>query len=133
MKFNFLLVAFKGKRHAYSNLGYTVLGQVIVRKSGRAYEEFMTGLVKSLGINQMKIGRTRKKDLGDEEVRADVLRSYPFLGLMESHPPPLHYSLSAAKASLLFNPHPPMFLNFKMALAFSKFPRFPKIRLPRNL
>jgi len=81
MKFKFLAVAFKGKRHAYSNLGYTVLGQVIERKTGQAYEEFMTGLLKSVGINQMKIGRTRKKDLGDEEVRAGVLRSYPFLGV----------------------------------------------------
>lgn len=81
MKFDFLLVAFKGRRHAYSNLGYTVLGQVIERKTGRAYEEFMIDLLKSVGINQMKIGRTRKKDLGDEEVRVDVLRSYPSLGL----------------------------------------------------
>ena len=72
MKFKFLLVVFKGKRHAYSNLGYTVLGQVIERKTGQDYEEFMTGLLKSLGINQMKIGRTLKKDLGNEEVRADV-------------------------------------------------------------
>lgn len=77
----FLLVAFKGKRHAYSNLGYTVLGQVIERMTGRAYEEYMTGLLKSVRINQMKIGRTRKNDLGDKEVRADVLRIYPFLCL----------------------------------------------------
>ena len=76
VKFKFLLVVFKGKRHAYSNLGYTVLGQVIERKTGQDYEEFMTGLLKSVGINQMKIGRTRKKDLGNEEVRADVLWSY---------------------------------------------------------
>jgi len=78
----FLLVAFKGKRHAYSNLGYTVLGQVIERKTGRGYEEYMTGLLKSVRINQMKIGRTRKNDLGDKEVRADVLRIYPFLCLI---------------------------------------------------
>ena len=49
---------------------------MIERKTGQDYEEFMTGLLKSVGINQMKIGRTRKKDLGDEEVRADVLWSY---------------------------------------------------------
>lgn len=78
----FLLVAFKGKRHAYSNLGYTVLGQVIERKTGQAYEEYMTGLLKSMRINQMKIGRTRKNDLGDKEVRADALRIYPFLCLI---------------------------------------------------
>ncbi|XP_078373081.1 uncharacterized protein LOC144656716 isoform X2 [Oculina patagonica] len=57
-----------GKRHAYSNLGYTVLGQVIERTTGQGYEEFMTSLFKCVGITQMKIGRTRKKDLGDEEV-----------------------------------------------------------------
>ena len=76
MKFKFFFIAFKGKRHAYSNLGYTVLGKVIERKTGQAYEEFMTGLLKSVGINQMKIGRTQKKDLDNEEVRADVLLSY---------------------------------------------------------
>lgn len=72
VKFKFFFIAFKGKRHAYSNLGYTVLGQVIERKTGQAYKEFMTGLLESVGINQMKIGRTQKKDLGDEEVRSDV-------------------------------------------------------------
>ena len=95
MKFKFLLVAFKGKRHAYSNLGYAVLGQVIERKTGRPYEEYMTGLLKIAGIKQMKIGRTRKKDLADEEVRADVLRNYPFLGLNWN--PLFHYPLSDAK------------------------------------
>lgn len=45
---------------------------MIERKTGQAYKEFMTGLLESVGINQMKIGRTQKKDLGDEEVRSDV-------------------------------------------------------------
>lgn len=88
MKFKFFLVALKGKRHAYSNLGYTVLGQVIERTTGQAYEEFMTSLLKSVGINQMKIGRTRKKDLGVEEVRADVVRIYPFPCFIRITPPP---------------------------------------------
>ena len=85
----FLLVAFKGKRHAYSNLGYTVLGQVIERTTGQAYEEFMTSLLKSVGINQMKIGRTRKKDLGFEEVGADVVRMFLFVFFTRIPPPPL--------------------------------------------
>ena len=63
------LFCFEGKRHAYSNLGYTVLGQVIERITGQGYEEFMLRILKRVGINQMKIGRTRKKDLDAEEVR----------------------------------------------------------------
>ncbi|XP_068699047.1 uncharacterized protein [Montipora foliosa] len=57
-----------GKRHAYSNLGFTVLGQVIERSTGQSYEEFMLGILKSVAIEKMKIGRTRKKDLCSGEV-----------------------------------------------------------------
>lgn len=57
-----------GRRHAYSNLGYTVLGQVIERVTGQGYEEFMTTLLEAVEIKQMKIGRTRKNELNDEEV-----------------------------------------------------------------
>ena len=64
----------EGRRHAYSNLGYTVLGQVIERVTGQGYEEFMTTLLEAVEIKQMKIGRTRKNELSDEEV--DL--SYPF-------------------------------------------------------
>ena len=66
-----LLVCFCliGKRHAYSNLGYTILGQVIERVTGQGYEEFMVSILKSVEVSQMKIGRTRKKDLDANEVR----------------------------------------------------------------
>lgn len=57
-----------GRRHAYSNLGYTVLGQVIERATGQRYEEFMTTLLNVMGMKQMKIGRTRKNELSDKEV-----------------------------------------------------------------
>jgi len=48
---------------------------VIERITGQAYEEFMLRFLKRVGINQMKIGRTRKKDLDAEEVR--VTLPYP--------------------------------------------------------
>lgn len=70
------LLLFEGKRHAYSNLGYTVLGLVIERRTGQAYEEFMMSILKCVGIRQMKIGRTRKKDLFAEEVRVFDTVSY---------------------------------------------------------
>ncbi|CAH3121427.1 unnamed protein product [Pocillopora meandrina] len=57
-----------GRRHAYSNLGYTVLGQVIERVTDQGYEEFMATLLEAVEIKQMKIGRTRKNELSDEEV-----------------------------------------------------------------
>ena len=66
----------EGRRHAYSNLGYTVLGQVIERVTGQGYEEFMTTLLEAVEIKQMKIGRTRKNELSDEEV--DLSYSFHF-------------------------------------------------------
>lgn len=57
-----------GKRHAYSNLGFTVLGQVIEKTTRQSYEEFMLDVLKNVEIQNMKIGRTRKRDLTSEEV-----------------------------------------------------------------
>lgn len=58
-----------GKRHAYSNLGFTVLGQVIEKTTGQRYEEFMLDVMKNVEVQKMKIGRTRKRDLTSGEVR----------------------------------------------------------------
>ena len=81
----------EGRRHAYSNLGYTVLGQVIERVTGQGYEEFMTTLLEAVEIKQMKIGRTRKNELNDEEV--DLSYSSHFHKIIPDlphiHPPQL--------------------------------------------
>ena len=42
---------------------------MIERVTGQGYEEFMMNILKCVGINQMKIGRTQKKELSPEEVR----------------------------------------------------------------
>ena len=71
----FICFCLIGKRHAYSNLGYTILGQVIERVTGQAYEEFMVRILKSVEVSHMKIGRTRKKDLDTNEVRIYIRES----------------------------------------------------------
>ena len=64
--------SFLGRRHAYSNLGYTILGQVIARVSGQSYEAFMLNLLKTVEIERMRIGRTRKEELQPDEVSTEV-------------------------------------------------------------
>lgn len=46
---------------------------------GQAYEEFMVRILKSVEVSQMKIGRTRKKDLDANEVRIYIRPNLRFL------------------------------------------------------
>jgi len=48
-----------GTRYAYSNFGYCLLGRVIEQTTGRSYEQHVrTALLKKLGIESMRIGKT---------------------------------------------------------------------------
>ncbi|MFO1062755.1 MAG: serine hydrolase domain-containing protein [Pirellulales bacterium] len=59
-----------GERYAYSNFGYCLLGRVIERLSGRSYEQFVQDeVLRPLGIQTMKLGRTRLEDRAAGEVR----------------------------------------------------------------
>ncbi len=51
-----------GKKYAYSNYGYNLLGRVIERISGQPYDEYVKQhVLKPLGITDMRIGRTHLK------------------------------------------------------------------------
>ena len=96
----FVCFSLIGKRHAYSNLGYTILGQVIERATGQAYEEFMVSILKSVEVSQMKIGRTRKKDLDANEVSIYIRPNLRFLIFFFSR---LYYQWTLYKnVSLMF-------------------------------
>ena len=61
-----------GTRHAYSNLGYEVLGRVIEKVTKQTYAEHMTILLNSIGITRMKLGRTPKAEAQPDEVSAGL-------------------------------------------------------------
>ena len=49
-----------GERYAYSNFGYCILGRVIERKSGQAYEAFVQKhLFDPIGVKDTQLGQTR--------------------------------------------------------------------------
>ncbi len=59
-----------GARYAYSNLGYAILGRVIERVSGRAYDDFVRDEVLApLGVARMEIGSSRLAGRLPDEVR----------------------------------------------------------------
>lgn len=59
-----------GERYAYSNYGYCLLGRVIEKKAGMPYEQFVqANVLKPIGINSMRIGKTRLAGRADDEVR----------------------------------------------------------------
>ena len=59
-----------GLRHAYSNVGYLLLGRLIEHLSGQPYESYVKQKVLApAGISQMQLGRSWKEDLAQEEVR----------------------------------------------------------------
>ncbi|KAL5009994.1 hypothetical protein ScPMuIL_012299 [Solemya velum] len=56
-----------GSRYAYSNLGYLVLGMVLERVTGVAYEDYMCDLLSEVNINRMRVGFSKKRHCeGDE-------------------------------------------------------------------
>lgn len=59
-----------GARHAYSNLGYLILGRVIAAVTGREYEAHVRKEVLApLGIGAMRLGRALIENRADGEVR----------------------------------------------------------------
>lgn len=59
-----------GERYAYSNFGYCLLGRVIERRSGQAYDDYVNEHVLGpLGITSMKLGSTRLAGRAENEVR----------------------------------------------------------------
>jgi N-acyl-D-amino-acid deacylase len=59
-----------GKRYAYSNLGYLLLGRVIEAVSGRPYETYVREEVLApLGIKEARLGKALPEDRAKDEVR----------------------------------------------------------------
>ncbi len=58
-----------GTKYAYSNTGYSLLGEIITRVSGEPYEKFIKEqILAPLGINDMKLGKSLFKNRFEEEV-----------------------------------------------------------------
>jgi len=59
-----------GARYSYSNLGYAILGEIIERKSGMPYQDYVVmNLLKPLGIHDMHIGKSYYYEKYPNEVR----------------------------------------------------------------
>lgn len=59
-----------GSKYSYSNLGYGILGEIIARKSGMAYQDYVVmNLLKPLEIHDMHIGKSFYHDKYPNEVR----------------------------------------------------------------
>jgi N-acyl-D-amino-acid deacylase len=55
------LVAEPGQKYSYSNFGYLLLGQVVERRAGSSYQEFVQKeILAPLGIREMQLGRSLK-------------------------------------------------------------------------
>ena len=59
-----------GEKYAYSNFGYCLLGRVIEKLTGTAYESFVQReILRPCGITSMRLGRTRLEQRAQGEVR----------------------------------------------------------------
>lgn len=59
-----------GSRYSYSNMGYGILGEIVARKSGVTYQDYvMMNILKPLDIHDMHIGRSYYRDKFPNEVR----------------------------------------------------------------
>jgi len=59
-----------GTRYSYSNLGYGILGEIVARKSGMDYQDYVVmNLFKPLDIHDMHIGKSYYHDKYSNEVR----------------------------------------------------------------
>jgi CubicO group peptidase (beta-lactamase class C family) len=57
-----------GRKYAYSNFGYCVLGRIIEHSTGKTYEEYVREeILKPIEITSMAIGKTLKKSPGETE------------------------------------------------------------------
>ena len=80
-----------GTRYSYSNLGYAILGEVVARKSGMPYQDYVVmNLLKPLDIHDMHIGKSYYHDKYPNEVRyhssAGKMTSYSIDGSGEVVP-----------------------------------------------
>ena len=61
-----------GTRHAYSNVGYLLLGRLIEKASGQKYEAYVKEhVLKPVAVTRMQLGRSGKEDLVPDEVHYD--------------------------------------------------------------
>jgi CubicO group peptidase (beta-lactamase class C family) len=59
-----------GARYSYSNLGYAILGEIIERKSGMPYQDYVVmNILKPVGIHDMHIGKSYYHEKYPNEVR----------------------------------------------------------------
>jgi cysteine-rich repeat protein len=59
-----------GTNYAYSNFGYSVLGRIIEQVTGQSYEDYVrSDVLAPMGITRMELGRTKRGDRPDDEVR----------------------------------------------------------------
>jgi CubicO group peptidase (beta-lactamase class C family) len=59
-----------GARYSYSNLGYAILGEIIERKSGMPYQDYVVmNLFKPLDIHDMHVGKSYYYEKYPNEVR----------------------------------------------------------------
>ncbi len=59
-----------GSKYSYSNLGYGILGEIIARKSGMPYQDYVVmNLLKPLEIHDMHIGKSYYHEKYPNEVR----------------------------------------------------------------
>lgn len=59
-----------GTRYSYSNFGYAILGEIVARKSGMTYQDYVVmNLLKPLDIHDMHLGRSFYQDKFPNEVR----------------------------------------------------------------
>ena len=80
-----------GTRYSYSNFGYAVLGEIIARKSGMPYQDYVVmNLLKPLDIHDMHLGRSYYYQKYPNEVRyhssAGKMMSYSMDGSGEKVP-----------------------------------------------
>ena len=69
-----------GLLHAYSNVGYCLLGRIIEAVTRQPYEESIeTSILKPAGMTQTRLGKTRLRDRADDEVRyyTQQIRKFP--------------------------------------------------------
>jgi len=80
-----------GSRYSYSNLGYGILGEIVARKSGMAYQDYVImNILKPLDIHDMHIGKSYYQDKFPNEVRyhssAGAMTTYSMDGSGEKVP-----------------------------------------------
>lgn len=58
-----------GTAWSYSNIGYAVLGRVVEKATGQTYQNYVSALLREIGIADIRFARTRLKDRWPGEVR----------------------------------------------------------------